>query len=127
MVDDYYEKIAHFLMMRKTPEGLTTNQKKHLVVQATNFQLIARELYKTKPDEILRRCVLLHEQERVFVEAHVGVAVGHYGGHAISRKVLRVGIWWPTLNGDVTDYARNCDVCQRTGKPSRRDEMLLVP
>ena len=32
MVDDYYEKLVQFSMKGTTPEGLTTNQKKHLVV-----------------------------------------------------------------------------------------------
>ena len=31
------------------------------------------------------------------------------------------------LHNDVANYARSCDVCQRVGKPSRRDEMSLVP
>ena len=52
---------------------------------------------------------------------------GHYGGRAIARKVLRAGLWWPTLHNDAADYAKSCDVYQRVGKPSRRDEMPLVP
>ena len=32
MVDDYYQQIVQFLVTGTTPEGLTTNQKKHLVV-----------------------------------------------------------------------------------------------
>ena len=42
-------------------------------------------------------------------------------------KVLRTGIWWPTLHNDVVGYARSYDVYQCIGKPSRRDEMSLVP
>ena len=63
----------------------------------------------------------------VLVEAHVGVVCGHYIGHATTRKVLCAELSWKNLNGDVTDYARTCDVFQRPRKPSRRDEMLLVP
>ena len=61
------------------------------------------------------------------MEVHEGVSGGHYRGHDTSRKVLRARLWWPTLNGDAIDYARTCDVCQRTGKPSRKDSMPLVP
>ena len=61
------------------------------------------------------------------MEAHAGVVGGQYGGCATTRKVLCVGLWWPTLNGDSTDYAQTCDVCQKTRNPSQRDEMLLVP
>ena len=61
------------------------------------------------------------------VEAHAEVAGGHYGGHVTTRKVLRAGLWWMTLHNDATDYAWACDVCQRTRKISRRDEIPLVP
>ena len=79
------------------------------------------------PDEILCRYVLLHEQERVLVEAHGRIARGHYGGRATTRKILRAGLWWPIVYANATDYAKSCDVCQRMGKPSRRDDMWLVP
>jgi transposase InsO family protein len=43
------------------------------------------------------------------------------------QKVLRTGLWWPTLHRDATDYYKACDVCQRVGKPSRRNEIPLAP
>lgn len=44
-----------------TPKPYTTQQKMQLVVHATEFTLIARQLYKLGPDEILHRYVLEHE------------------------------------------------------------------
>ena len=43
------------------------------------------------------------------------------------QKILRTRLWWPTVNKDAKDYFQVCDVCQMIGKPSRRDEMTLVP
>ena len=60
-------------------------------------------------------------------EEHAGIAGVHYGGCVATRKVPHIGLWCPTLHNDVTDYAQICGVCQRNGKPSRRDEMPLVP
>jgi hypothetical protein len=37
------------------------------------------------------------------------------------------GLWWPTVHKDSKEYCQKCDVCQRVGKPSRRDEMPLRP
>ena len=54
MIEDYYEKIVQFFMTETTSEGFTTNMKKHLVVRATYFQLIAREIYMMEPDNILQ-------------------------------------------------------------------------
>jgi hypothetical protein len=75
----------------------------------------------------LRRCVLEHERPRIIVEAHEGITGGHYAGKATTQKVLRIGLWWPTIHRDSKDYCQICDVCQRVDKPNRRDEMPLKP
>jgi transposase InsO family protein len=97
------------------------------VVRAADFSLIDGHLYKMGPDEILRRCVMEVERLLILAESHEGIAGGHYAGKETTQKVLRAGLWWPTLHRDAKDYYRACDVCQRVGKPSRRDEMPLAP
>ena len=64
------------------------------------------------PDDILCCCVLEHECPLVLNEAHVSVAGGHYAGKEKMRKILHVGLWWPTLHADARDYCH-----------SRHDEM----
>jgi hypothetical protein len=78
-------------------------------------------------DSILQRYVLEHEIPRVLAEAHEEIVGGHYAGKATTQKVLRVGLWWPTIHRDSKEYCQTCDVCQRVGKPNRRDEMPLQP
>lgn len=68
-----------------------------------------------------------HERRRILEEAHVGIAGGYYVGKATAHKVLTVGLWWPTVHKDANEFCRSSDVCQRTGKPSRRDKMPLKP
>jgi hypothetical protein len=36
-------------------------------------------------------------------------------------------LWWPTVHRDAKKYFQECDVCQRAGKPNKRDEMPLRP
>jgi transposase InsO family protein len=69
------------------------------------------------------------ETERLLIlaEAHEGIAEEHYTGREIAQKVLIAGLWWPTLHRDAKYYAKAYDVCQRVGKPSRRDEIPLAP
>jgi hypothetical protein len=76
-------------------------------------------------DEILRICVMEEEQPMILVESHEGITEGHYTGKETEHKVLRAGLRWPTLHKDAKDYYRACNVCQRVGKPSRRDEIPL--
>ena len=106
---------------------MTTQQKKQLVVKAADFTLIAGQLYKMGLDEILCRCVLEHEKPLILAEAHAGVEGGHYVGKSIAQKILTAGLWWPTIHKDAKEYCHSCDICQRTSRPSRRDEMPLVP
>jgi hypothetical protein len=78
-------------------------------------------------DSILRRYVLEHEPPRILSEAHEGLAEGNYAGKATMQKVLHAGLWWPKIHRDSKEYCQGCDVCQRVGKPNRRDEMSLQP
>nr|GEW90818.1 retrovirus-related Pol polyprotein from transposon 412 family [Tanacetum cinerariifolium] len=41
----------------------------------------------------------------------------------LTKKVFDSGFYWPTIYRDVQDLVKNCDVCQRQGKISQRDEM----
>ena len=109
------------------PQGYSIQQKKELVICTADFTTIAGHLYKMCNDEILQRYVPEFERGQILVEAHGGVTGGHYMGHTTAQNILRIGLWWPTLHQDSKDYCRACDVCHRTGKSSRRDEMPLQP
>jgi hypothetical protein len=87
--------------------------------------MIARHLYKMGADRILRRYVLEHKRPRVLVEVHEGIAGGNYAGKDMTQKVLHAGLWWPTIHKDSKEYFQRFNVCQRVGKPNRRDEMSL--
>jgi hypothetical protein len=127
MVDDYFSDIVEFLSTGMDPSKMTIAQKKKLVVKETNYQLIVGNLYKLGADGILRWCVLEHERSIILEEAHDGIVGGHYAGREMTQNILCVGLWWPTLHKYAKEYCQSCDVCQRVGKPSRRDEMLLNP
>jgi len=57
MVDDYFVDIVQFLNTGVAPIEYTIAHKKKLVGKATDYQLIAGQLYKLELDEILRICV----------------------------------------------------------------------
>ena len=78
-------------------------------------------------DSIFQRYVLEHKRPRILAEAHEGITWGHYSGKATAHKVLRAGLWWLTIHKDSKEYCHWCDVCQRVGKPNRRDEIPLRP
>ena len=94
---------------------------------AADFTIIAGHLYKLGADEVLQRYVLEHEIQAILVEAHGGIAGGHYAGKVMMQKILRARLWWPALHSDSHNYCKACDTCQRIGIPLHRDEMQLQP
>jgi hypothetical protein len=126
-IDDHFADIVWFLSTRMEPREYTIPQKKQLVMRVADFSLIVGNLYKMGPDEILRRCIMEAKCPLILPESHEGIAGGHYAGRETVQKVLRAGLWWPTLHRDDKDYSKACNVCQRIGKSSRRNEMTLAP
>jgi hypothetical protein len=68
--------------------SIQSPRKKQLVVRAADFSLIASQLYKIGPDEILRRCVMETERSMILAESHEGIVGGHYAGKETAQKVL---------------------------------------
>nr|GEU84313.1 reverse transcriptase domain-containing protein [Tanacetum cinerariifolium] len=54
---------------------------------------------------------------------HYGPTGGHHGPNYTAKKVFDLGFYWPTIYLDAQDLVKNCDVCQRHGKISQRDEI----
>nr|GEX10231.1 reverse transcriptase domain-containing protein [Tanacetum cinerariifolium] len=48
---------------------------------------------------------------------------GHHGANFTTKKVFDAGFFWPTIYKDAYDLVKSCDICQRQGKISQRDEM----
>jgi hypothetical protein len=109
------------------PKNYTIAQKKNLVVRATDYQLIVGHLYKLGAENILGTCVMDHEHPIILVEAHEGIARGHFVGKSTVKNILRAKLWWPTVSKDTKEYFQACDVYQRVENSSMRDEMPLRP
>ena len=86
MEDDHYAPIIHFLVTGVAQEEISTSQKKQLVVKASGYQLIVRHLYKLGSDEILRRCVLPHEQGQILEQEIARVTGGALQGSCNNKK-----------------------------------------
>jgi len=60
---------------------------------AASFFLSGSILYKRSHDMVLLRCVDAREAEQMLVEVHKGSFGTHANGHAMARKILRVGYY----------------------------------
>ncbi|GJR19587.1 reverse transcriptase domain-containing protein [Tanacetum coccineum] len=48
---------------------------------------------------------------------------GQYGANYTAKRFFDSGFYWPTIYKDAHDFVTQCDICQRQGKISQRDEM----
>ncbi|GKB35577.1 reverse transcriptase domain-containing protein [Tanacetum coccineum] len=48
---------------------------------------------------------------------------GHHGANLTAKKVFDAGFFWPTIYRDAHAMIKYCDMCQRQGKISQRNEM----
>nr|GEV38353.1 reverse transcriptase domain-containing protein [Tanacetum cinerariifolium] len=54
---------------------------------------------------------------------HEGHTGGHHGANFTAKKVFDDGFFWPTIYRDAHNLVKSCDICQRQGKISQKDEM----
>ena len=120
IVHGWVDEICHYLangLLIVIPLDKATVQI--LILSIVPYQLITSRLYKTGKDGIVRRCA--REDS-----THLGIARGHFSTKTIARKVLKFGLWWPTLFGNAIEFKKRCDPCKRTTKPQKWDRMPLT-
>nr|GEV28015.1 reverse transcriptase domain-containing protein [Tanacetum cinerariifolium] len=83
------------------------------------MEILEREFKKLKRSRI----AIVKEAIEILKACHYGPTGGHHGLNYTTKKVFDSGFYWPTIYRDAQDLVKNCDVCQRQGKISQRDEM----
>nr|GEY57478.1 DNA-directed DNA polymerase [Tanacetum cinerariifolium] len=111
-----FEKFRSYIIMNKS------------IMYMDHFALKYLFTKKDSKARLLRWVLLL--QEFTFKEAidtlkacHYGPIGRHHGPKYTAKKVFDYEFYWPTIYRDAQDLVKSCDVCQRQGKISQRDEM----
>nr|GEX80341.1 reverse transcriptase domain-containing protein [Tanacetum cinerariifolium] len=104
-------------------KGMSSQQKNKLFKDVKHYFWDDPFLFKICADQVIQRCI--HDQEAIDIlkACHYGPIGGHHGPNYIAKKVFDSGFYWPTIYHDAQDLVKTCDVCQRQGKISQRDEM----
>nr|GFA22941.1 reverse transcriptase domain-containing protein [Tanacetum cinerariifolium] len=104
-------------------KGMSSQQKSKLFKDVNHYFWDEPFLFKICVDQVIRRCVFGQEAIKILKACHYRPTGGHHGPNYTARKVFDSGFYWPTIYHDAQDLVKNCDVCQRQGKISQRDEM----
>nr|GFA22383.1 reverse transcriptase domain-containing protein [Tanacetum cinerariifolium] len=104
-------------------KGLTTQQKQNFFKDVRHYLWDDPYLFRTCPDQIIRRCVAGQEAIDILKACHSGPTGGHYGANYTAKKGFDSGFYWTTIYKDAFELVKHCDSCQRQGKISQRNEM----
>lgn len=80
--------------------------------KGATYVLVNGELYQKGFTVPWLKCVDQDKGMEALQEAHAGQAGAHEGAQALTGKVLRIGIYWPTMHQDALGLTRKCDECQ---------------
>ena len=105
----WYFDIKQYIKDKEYPPEASDNDKRALRRLAASFLLSGNVLYKRNLDMVLLQCVNAKEAEEILVEVHEGT---HANGHAMARKILRVGYYWLTMENDCCVHVRKYHKCQ---------------
>ena len=89
------------------------NRARTLQRQAARYILVDGILYRRGYSMPLLRYISKEKAKELMKEVHKGFCGDHAGGQSLSKKILRQGYFWPTMNEDSVDFVRKCDKCQR--------------
>ncbi|GKB00235.1 reverse transcriptase domain-containing protein [Tanacetum coccineum] len=71
----------------------------------------------------MKRCVAGSETLKILAHCHSGPTGGHHSANITIKRVYESIFYWPNVFKDANEYVRRCDVCQRSGNISLRNEM----
>nr|GEZ31472.1 reverse transcriptase domain-containing protein [Tanacetum cinerariifolium] len=119
----WFANIVNFHAGNFIKKGLTSQQKKKFFKYAKHYFWDDPYLFRICADQIIRRCVHGQEAFEILKACHEGPSGGHHGANLTTKKVFDAGFFWPSIYRDAHEMIKTCDICQRQGKISQRDEM----
>nr|GFC61542.1 reverse transcriptase domain-containing protein [Tanacetum cinerariifolium] len=119
----WFADIANFHAGNFIKNGLTSQQKKKNFKDVKHYFWDDPYLFRIYADQIIRRCVHGQEAFEILKACHEGPSGGHHGANLTVKKVFDAGFFWPSIYRDAHKMIKTCDICQRQGKISQRDEM----
>nr|GEU33513.1 reverse transcriptase domain-containing protein [Tanacetum cinerariifolium] len=119
----WFDDFANYHAGNFIVKGMSSQQKNKFLKDVKRYFWDDPFLFKICADQVIQRCVHSQEAIDILKACHYRPTGGHHGPNYTAKKVFDSGFYWPTIYRDAQDLVKSCDVCQRQGKISQRDEM----
>ena len=94
------------------PPSLSKTKDRFLKLKAVKFCILDNVLYLKYIGDILLKCLLKDDVDRVMHEFHGDDCGGHIYWKTTANKITRAGFYWPTFFPDVHKMVIACHKCQ---------------
>ena len=101
-----YHHIYSYLRDQIIPDGLTQNEKRHLIHNASWYVIIVDNLFRRSVDGTILRCLESEESKCALVDVHEGICGSHLNNLKLAHKLIRAGYYWLNMEQDAIKYAR---------------------
>ncbi|CAA7027439.1 unnamed protein product [Microthlaspi erraticum] len=115
--------LQEFDLEIKDKKGIDNGVADHLSRMKIDDDVPLDDTYLMSTSTLLRRCVADEEIPGILFHCHSSSYAGHFATYKTVSKALQAGYWWPTMFRDAHRFVSKCDVCQRQGNISKRNEM----
>nr|GEV53580.1 reverse transcriptase domain-containing protein [Tanacetum cinerariifolium] len=119
----WFVDVANYHAGNFVLNGMSSRQKNKFFKDVKHYFWDDSFLFKVCADQVIQRCVHGQEAYDILKACHYGPTGGHHGPNYTAKKVFDFEFYWPTIYRDAQDLVKTCDVRQRQGKISQRDEM----
>nr|GFA41046.1 reverse transcriptase domain-containing protein [Tanacetum cinerariifolium] len=119
----WFTDIANFHAGNFIKKSLTSHQTKKFFRDVKHYFWDDPYLFRICADQIIRCFVHGQEAFEILKACHEGPSGGHHSANLTAKKVFDAGFFWPSIYRDAHEMIKTCDICQRQGKISQRDEM----
>lgn len=104
----WYQDIYNYLKSQTLPLNLSKNQCRSFIHEASRYIIINDTLYHHSFDQTLLGSLDSKEAQIDLHEVYYGIYGGHLNGLSLAKKLTRVGYYWPTMEQETHNFAKNC-------------------
>eukprot|EP00253_Pinus_taeda_P008796 PITA_08796 len=97
----WYVDIANYLVTGKLSPHLFPGERRKIIQESSKYSWISNELFKTRPDCVIRRCVWEDEIPDILKACHDEPCGGYFADKRTAYKILSLGYYWPSLFKDT--------------------------
>ena len=112
---EWYSDILQYLKDGTYPKSTDKNNQSTIRRLSTNYVICGERLYRRSYDGIQPLCVTAKEAQQIIKEVHRSSYGPHMNAHMLSRKIMRQGYYWTTMEANCAAHVRKCHQCQVHG------------